>query len=223
MRTSFQLIGQEPWFVIHDLEEAYHDTVRRLGYRDVVGGFGSVAPADNPYVQRAFDNFQRYAEPVLLQAAGVHSVPWDQTLLALLQILEGHDIDWWLLGSAALAVRGLQVKPGDVDLVVSDVGAFQLQELLLASIVQPVIATPGWVHNSFARAFLHSRVEWVGGVNPVADAEYPTDQGPLAANRLEVVSWQGYEVRVPPLELQLEVSQQRGLAERAAVIEWALG
>jgi hypothetical protein len=140
-----------------------------------------------------------------------------------LKILAGHDIDWWLLGSAALGARGLPVAPGDIDLVVSDIGAFQLDELLLDYIVQPVIETSGWVHNSFARAFLHGRVEWVGGVNPMADAEYPSDQGPLAANRLEVVSWREYDVRVPPLELQLEVSRRRGLVERVSVIERALG
>jgi hypothetical protein len=67
--------------LIHDLEEAYHDAARRLGYGDVEGGFGSVAPAGNPYMRRAYGNFQRYGEPMLLQAAGVHPVPWDQTLL----------------------------------------------------------------------------------------------------------------------------------------------
>lgn len=223
MRTCLQRIGQDPWFVIYDVEEAYHDTARRLGYGDIAAGFGSVAPADNPFVQRAYDNFQQYVEPMLLQAAGVQPVPWNQTLLSLLTRLDGHDIDWWLLGSAALAVRGLHVTPGDIDLVVSDAGAFYLQELLLDCVVQPVIATPGWVHNSFARAFLHSRIEWVGGVNPIADAEYPSDQGPIAASRLEIVPWRGYEIRVPPLELQLEVSRHRGLTDRVAVIEKALG
>ncbi|GAC1530545.1 MAG: hypothetical protein NVS2B16_37460 [Chloroflexota bacterium] len=222
MHTSFRIVNQEPWFVIHDVDAAYHDAARQLGYGDVDGGFGSAAPAENPHVERAYDNFQRYAEPMVLQAAGVQPVPWAQTLHALLEILENEDVDWWLLGSTALVVRGLTANPRDVDLVVSDTSMFRLEELLLDYIVQPVVATPEWVHNSFARAFLHSRVEWVGGVSPTADADYPSDQGPIAARRLEGVVWHGREVRVPPLDLQLEVSRRRRLVNRAELIQRAL-
>ncbi len=223
MRTCLKWFGDDPWFIMYDLEEEYHDAARQLGYGYVDGGFGSIAPVDNPYVERAYHNFQQYIEPMLLQAAGMTPVPWSESLLALLAMLDEMDTDWWLLGSAALAVRGLPTSPRDIDLVVSDSGVFHLQELLLEYVVQPVIVTPGWVHNSFARAFLHCRVEWVGGVVPIADAEYASDQGPIAASRLEVVSWGGYEIRVPPLELQLSVSRQRGLNDRVNLIEQALG
>lgn len=159
---------------------------------------------------------------MIIQAAGVERVPWDRTLLALLRLFDGHQLDWWLLGSAALAVRGLDVAPHDIDLVVADDTVSKVEELLLDHLVQPVVSTPGWVHNSFARAFLFSRVEWVGGVCPVADEQFLSDQGPFAASHLEVVRWCGSEIRVPPLPLQLEVCKRRGLTERAEMIERAL-
>lgn len=90
------------------------------------------------------------------QAAGVEKVLWDHTLLALLRLFDGHELDWWLLGSTALAVRGLDVAPHDVDLIVADNAVFKVEEMLLDHLVQPVVSTPGWVHNSFARAFLFS-------------------------------------------------------------------
>src|SRR6266849_232878 len=127
-----------------DLDEAYHDAARALGYRDVDGGFGSPCPRDSLHVRRAFANFQRYSEAMILQAAGVRTVPWDRTLLALLHIFAGHQLDWWLLGSAALAVRGLDVVPRDVDLVVADDAVSQIEEMLLDYVVQPVVVTPGW-------------------------------------------------------------------------------
>ena len=46
-----------------------------------------------------------------------------------------------------------------------------------------------------------------------------TEYGPVAANRLETINWQGYEVLVPPLDIQLEVSKRRGLDERVKKIE----
>lgn len=222
MRTNLQIIDGQPWFVIEGLDPAHHSAARKLGYTDVARGFGSAAPADSPNVLRAFNNFQRNAEPMILQAAGVLIVPWEETLVALADVLADRGLDWWLLGSAALAARGLRVTPGDVDVVVSDAGAYQLEELLLDYIVQPLIATPDWVHNSFARAFLHSRLEWVGGANAIADREYPSDQGPIAASRLEVITWKDHAIRVPPLDLQLETSRRRGLSDRAAIIEGAM-
>jgi hypothetical protein len=205
-----------------DLEEEYHEVARRLGYGKVDGGFGSPCPKDSPHVHRAFANFQRFVRPMIMQAAGVEKVPWDRALRALLQLFDGHEFDWWLLGSAALAVRELDVVPHDVDLVVADAAVSEIEELLLEHLVQPVVSTPGWVHNSFARAFLHSRIEWVGGVSPLADEFFLSDQGPYAASHLEVVQWGGYEIRVPPLALQLEVSKRRGLTERVQIIERAL-
>ena len=46
--------------------------------------------------------------------------------------------------------------------------------------------------------------------------------GPMAARRLETAEWRGYALRVPPLDLQLAVTERRGLAERAAGIRAVL-
>jgi len=59
-------------------------------------------------------------------------------------------------------------------------------------------------------------------VNQRADDPLPSDFGPTAASRLEQVTWHGTVLRVPPLDLQLEVSKRRGLADRVAKIERAL-
>ena len=46
------------------------------------------------------------------------------------------------------------------------------------------------------------------------DDPHPSDFGPAAAERLETVSWRGHDLRVPPLEMQRQVSLRRGLGER---------
>ena len=51
-------------------------------------------------------------------------------------------IDWWLYGSAALAIRGLDVDPGDVDFTVSD--ACRTGELFADMLVEPVQHADGW-------------------------------------------------------------------------------
>ena len=57
-----------------------------------------------------------------------------------------------------------------------------------------------------------------GDVNAQAEQNGPADFGPTALERSETVTWKGYEINVPPLDLQLAVSERRGLRERADLI-----
>jgi hypothetical protein len=218
MRTTRRTEGTTTLFIMANLDPAYHDAARTLFYSPVEDGFAKRFPSDTPHLDRIYQNFAHYAEEMVLQMAQVHPAPWDKALSAFLQLVEGQQIDWWLAGSAALSVRGLDVKPRDVDLMVDDASAPRLGELLLEYLVEPVLPTEGWIGNWFGRAFLHARLEWVGGVHTSADTPYVSDFGPTAAGRLEIVDWHGEDIRVPPLELQLEVSERRGLAERAEKI-----
>jgi hypothetical protein len=52
-----------------------------------------------------------------------------------------------------------------------------------------------------------------------ADLPDVTDFGQTAAGRLETVRWRGWEIRVPPLDLQRAVCERRGLADRVAMID----
>ena len=50
-----------------------------------------------------------------------------------------------------------------------------------------------------------------------------SDFGPTATGRLDTVTWRGHTLRVPPLDLQLQVSERRGMAARVEEIERAMG
>lgn len=218
MKTLRKTEEAKTSFIIADVETEYQDAVRSLYYSSVEGGFAKTYPSDTPNLDRIYQNFERYAQEMVLQTARIRPVEWEKSLSAYLQIIENANIDWWLTGSTALAIRGLEITPGDLDLVVDDASASKLGELLLDYLVEPMQPSPGWIWNWFGRAFLFARVEWVGGVNDSADSPFVVDFGPTAAKRLEVVNWRGIDIRVPPLDLQLEVSKRRGLVERAEKI-----
>lgn len=175
-------------------------------------------PADAPHLDRAWANFERLIRPWLRQAAGLDPVPWAGALAEVCRRLNGGGVDWWLTGSAALAVRGLPVTPGDLDLVVSDQDAHRVGDLLLDGLVEPV-SPADWFCRWWGRAVLGARVEWVGGVGPSADHPEPTDFGPFAAARLTTLTWREWPVRVPPLELQRAVTERRGLTDRLHLID----
>jgi hypothetical protein len=223
MKTLCRTVEEKTYFIIADVDVAYHDTLRNLDFIQVEDGFAKAFPAESPHMQAIYQNFASHAEELILQAAGVHPVPWEQALLAFIaRVKYRPDINWWLAGSTALAVRGLEVLPHDIDLILDDAGAHKVGELLLDCLIEPVQDSRGWISNWFGRAFLHARIEWVGGVDAKVDTPEVTDFGPTAASRLETINWRGHEILVPPLDLQLRVSERRGLIKRVEIIQRAM-
>lgn len=218
MRTEFKTDGAMASFRIVEAEPAVHEALRGLYYQPDGVGFSKQFPADTPNLDIIFHRFAQSAEALVRQATGQEPVAWEAILERLLERVRGHRVDWCLVGSAALAVRGLDVHPGDVDLVTSERGADQLEELLHDVLIEPQQRSEGWIWRSFGRAFLGGRLEWVGGVNDGADRPEVSDFGPTALARLETVRWRGAEIKVPPLDLQLAVNERRGRHERAALI-----
>ena len=163
--------------------------------------------------------FERWGVEMARQAAGQLTVPWEAALAAFLAAVEGQGVDWWLVGSGALAVRGVVITPHDLDLATDARGAVRLGELLHDHLVEPVLPSSDWIADWFGRAFLHARVEWVGDVHDDVDAMGVSDFGPTARARSEIVHWRGHQIRVPPVDLQLAVTRARGLRGREAQIE----
>ena len=219
MKTLCSTEGMQTSFIISDLNPAYYDAIRELFFTPHEYGFAKTYLANTPHLDIFYQHFARTAEEMVLQTARIHPAPWEQALLALMQKVAGQGLQWYLAGSAALAARGLDVVPRDLDLIVDIAGAHSLGNLLFDELIQPVEESRGWISNWFGRAFLHTRIEWIGGVHEDVDENGMTEYGPAAASRLETINWQGYELLVSPLDIQLEVSKRRGLDERVKKIE----
>lgn len=227
MKTSRQIDPKWTYFVIEDLPEVYqgrHGIADQLGFYlyfmpHSIYHYGALVPTASAHLDRAYDNFQRSLDGLFQQTARLVPAPWEHALSEWVRRTEGQGLDWWLTGSAALAIRGANVSPRDIDINMADRDVHRAEDLLLDGLIQPVQPMTNWAHNTFARAFLGARIEWCGGILDRADAAFPGDQGPTAARRLETVIWRGYPIRVPPLDLQRRVSQERGLHERVGEID----
>jgi hypothetical protein len=219
MQTACTIEGERACFLVRDVDMPHHQAVRDLGFEVVDSDFVRCFPAKSPHLDRIYATFARHIEDLILQLVGARPVPWESALEGFLRIVVGQGIDWYLVGSGALAVRGLRVIPRDLDVVVDNAGASRLGNLLLDYLVEPVSPAHDWFCNWFGRAFIGARVEWVGGVDQRGDTPLVTDFGPTAASRRETVGWRGYKIGVPPLDLQREVSKRRGLTERVREID----
>ena len=177
-------------------------------------------PADTPHLDRAWPIFAAHIGQVLRQAARLEPVPWREALRELCRRTCDQPVDWWLTGSAALAVRGAAIKPGDLDLVCGSADALRLGDLFADALMEPVMrAAENSISDWWGRAYCGARIEWIGGARPFVDVPDPSDSGPAAGRRLETVTFEDWHIRVPPLDLQRAVSARRGLADRVALID----
>jgi hypothetical protein len=98
--------------------------------------------------------------------------------------------------------------------------ALSLGAIFADALIEPVVYDSGSpLSDYWGRAFPGARLEWVGAPKAGVDSPSPSDFGPVAASRLETVTWEGWPLRVPPLDLQRAVSQRRGLTTRVALID----
>jgi hypothetical protein len=208
---------------VSELDPSCQRAARDLGFVAADECFARVFEADAPHLDQIFARFASFAEEMNLQAAGARPVPWEKALLSFLERTSGENVDWWLAGSTALSIRGIDLAPRDIDIITDSEGARQLGRALSEWLVEPVQESHGWIARWFGRAFNHARIEWVGDVEKSVDEQGPSDFGPTARDVLQTVGWRGYMIRVPPLEMQLAVCERRGLKDRVQKIQQALG
>jgi hypothetical protein len=222
LRTSVEERGGAARFVIDGAGPVAAEHLPHLGYLGLGDGrFATRWYPDAGETRRRHARFAAAVEPMVLQCARLAPAPWEDALLDALRRLDRSGLEWWLYGSAALAVRGLAVPPRDVDLHVNDAPvAGRLFDDLLVS---PVERLDGWSARWVGRAFCGAVVEWLAEPHAALDdSRAPHEQGPYIADAIEVVEWRGHRVPVPPLDAQLRTCERRGLDERAALIRAAL-
>lgn len=176
-------------------------------------------PPGTRHVDRAVANARRWLDEMVRQRMTRTTPGWAGPLGDLLDRAGRARIPVAVVGSVALAVRGVDVRPGDIDVITTVEGADALGDSYRDVLVIPVADDPGF--GIWGRAFTGGiRVEWLG--NPARVQQGPWPLAALAwtiASPFEEVCWQGRVLRVPPVKLmrQVEVSRQR--LDRVAAID----
>ncbi len=214
--TSVEIRDDRAIYEVRTCNPLYQGRLLHMGFAFAGEGQFTRNLSASGDVRRTHSNFARHLEEMLLQSACLRPVPWEETLDLFLRRVKGTPLRWFLYGSGALAVRGIDVQPGDLDFCVNDAHlAGRIFEDLL---VEPVTTMTGWIADCGARAFAGCLFEWMAGVHPEIDEPTPHEQGLVALSCLELVRWHDGIIPVSPLALQLSVTERRGLSERAAKI-----
>lgn len=177
-----------------------------------------------PHIDAAAANFVRYADRLYGETLTRGSGLWREGLLHFLDTMEGSGIEWFLIGSCVLAIRGLDVVPRGVDVVFPHVSDLpRVRDLIGPDTFQPLMECEGWVAKAYGEAFHGCKIAIAFMTQdsldtPEPDGSGPSDSGPYAASHLETVTWEGREIAVPPMELLLNINRRRGREERVRKI-----
>lgn len=219
VRISSREEDNDVLFIISEFSPEYKEIFENAYYSLENGCYTKRFPKDTPNISRIRENWENCAEEMFAQMGYFQTARWEEALLGFINRIRGHDIHWWLTGSCATCVRGVDIQPHDVDIMMRSEDIYRVNQLFSDCIVEPIICSKGWVVANFGVLFMGARLDWAFDPEDFVDNPDPTDFGPYAMQNLEDIDWKGQIVRIPPLELQMQVNKRRGRDDRVAAIE----
>lgn len=105
-----------------------------------------------------------HSNQVVFTPWGVIGPAFLQALRSIVQRLEGQGIRWVLVGSASLALQGVDIRPKDIDILTDQAGALRFNELFCDYVVSPVRFQRSTLFDSYFGTFtvLGIKVEVMG-------------------------------------------------------------
>lgn len=219
MKIDTRREGDQIFFEISESDAKYSSVFDLCFYEKGDGVYFKKFSVSYPYMDEVVRNFKSHGAIMFDQLGYFRPVPWQKALLAFCRRMEGQSIDWWLTGSCAACIRGIELDPHDVDIFVDSRDVSKMASLFRHELIEPIVDTKGWLTKDFGVIFLHARIDIATDPSAVLDDPVPLDCGPFAQEHLEAVQWEGYEILVPPVELQINANRRRGRKERVLKLE----
>jgi hypothetical protein len=176
-------------------------------------------PPDTRYFDRAVANLGQWLDEMVGQRTTGTAPGWAGALGDLLDRAARAQVPVAVVGSVALAVRGVDVRPGDIDVITTVEGTDELADCYQDVLVVPVADEPGF--GRWGRAFAGGIcVEWLGTPAGASEGPWPLAAAQWSiASPFEEVCWEKRLLRVPPLEVQRQVEVLRQRPDRVAAID----
>lgn len=200
-------------------DSARLDALARLGFPIEGSHAVRTFPANTAHLDTAIRNLSVTIEAMVVQVLEALPIAWPEMLMDFLAVAAEMDHPYAVVGSCAIAIRGVPIAPGDIDVITTPAGVDDYSHRYRSSLVVPAATVDGF--GRWARAYvMGGRLEWLGNPPRPFDGTWPRSAASWSVHwPFEEVAWQGTVVRVPPLAIQRDIEELRGRQQNVAAIE----
>lgn len=161
------------------------------------------------------ENFTKYGETAIKQQLKTLPAPWEKALDLFIPEIKQLGVNWYVHGSTAMALWGIDVAPKDVNIIVPNYSDFEkVRNHFYKLAIKPFERCDNWVMSGLGDIFL----EAVIGI-----AFHNKELEPYDMNNLGKVVHNGEEIHVSSLEMLKQDNEYFNRPERVKLIEDRMG
>lgn len=226
-------------FCVEDVENAQlEDVIQHMAWRKSDGRFLLSYPqsvfSDQSEKELVSRNFGRLGQQMFESL--LSGIDWETPLEMLAQKFNENGIEWYIVGSAGDALRGINIKPFDIDIVINTRDYCEAKDICYLNFPDSVVApftgsddiSPSKYFDNPCNYFINplkyfGRMFLAGAVIEVAademwnlESRRPERKKPMWSgyekSEYEKYVWRGYSIYLESLQhrYQIEVARNRG-------------
>lgn len=208
-----------------NLTESEASVVKASYFEEQGDSWLKIFSVDSLMFDHDFPEMEKNLKGFIQQEAGreFNKTAFENALEWVCETHKREGIYWWLPGSAALYVRGLDVEPHDIDLMVYKKDLRAIEECVKPYIVEPFHHVTDWMVKGFGVVNYNCRIDYSFEPETWVDDQGAVDFGPYAENNLETIAWKDFDIKVPSLHLHLPGNEARGRNSIVSQIQKKMG
>lgn len=156
-------------------------------------------------------NFAQYGEVFIRQQLKLQPAPWEAALERFACEMEQTGVDWYVHGSAAMALWRIDVAPKDVNVIIPNASDFdKIRNHFYKLAVKPIERCEQWIMSGLGTLFLEAGV----GIS-----FHNRELEPFDLSKLSKTVYHGRQIFLENLEDLKRDNQNFGRPERVKLIE----
>lgn len=197
-------------FIAEDVEEKYWNYFKEELWWQVGNSF--IKSFDNKKdFEYCAENFTKYGETAIKQQLKIISAPWESALEKFIQEIKKLNVDWYIHGSTAMALWGIDVAPRDINIIIPNYSDFdKVRDHFCKFAIRPIERCENWVMSGLGDIFMDA---------VISIAFHNKELEPFDMSTLDKLSFKGTEVYVSTLEMLKQDNIHYNRFDRAKAIE----
>lgn len=197
-------------FFAEDVDEKYWDYFKENLWWQIGNSF--TKSYDNvKNFEYCAENFTRYGETAIKQQLKILTTPWEKALDLFIPEIKKLGVDWFVHGSVAMSLWGIDVAPKDVNIIIPNYSDFEkVRNHFYKLAIRPIERCENWLMSGLGEIFM----EAVIGI-----AFHNKELEPYDMSKHGKIAYKGTHVYVSSLEMLSQDNMNYNRSERVKAIE----